>query len=108
MRSIETNHKASFKTVTCLSMLGLLFTSTSAQAIGFRPVGAKMDQVGGAGIAMPFDPTSGNVNQALVGKLDNEISFHPGLVFQRSSLDSSKAHLTFGNPIHPSNKHQNN
>ena len=45
-------------------------------------LGAKMCQMGGAGVATPLDATSGNVNPALMAMDSNELDLQPLAVFK--------------------------
>jgi long-chain fatty acid transport protein len=64
-------------------------------------LGAKMCQMGGAGVAVPLDATSGNVNPALMAKVANEIDLQPIIVFQKESVNTSHSHITEGTPFPP-------
>lgn len=60
-----------------------------------------MCQMGGAGVAIPLDSTSGNVNPALMANVGRDIAIDPMVVIQREKVDTSHAHLTQGTPLPP-------
>lgn len=67
--------------------------------------GAKMCQMGGAGVAETEewapDSTFGNVNPALMTKVGRDIAIDPMMVFQKEKVDTSRTHLTEGTPLPP-------
>ncbi len=60
-----------------------------------------MCQMGGAGVAIPLDSTSGNVNPALMANVGRDIAIDPLIVLQKVQIDTSRAHLTEGTPLPP-------
>lgn len=79
-------------------------SSTPLLANGFLPYcwGAKMCQMGGAGVAARFlDSTAGNVNPALMAYVGRDLSLDPLVVFQKEHIDSSHTKLTEGTPLPP-------
>lgn len=57
--------------------------------------------LGGAGLAQPLDPSGGNLNPALLVRLQNALSFSAGIVHQDQKVDTSHAHLTAETPLPP-------
>jgi long-chain fatty acid transport protein len=74
------------------------FVPTSVLAIGVLPYcfGAKMCQMGGAGVATSLDSTSGNVNPALMANVGRQAALQPLLVIQKETVDTSQTGLTNG------------
>ena len=60
-----------------------------------------MCQMGGAGVAIPLDSTSGNVNPALMANVGRDIAIDPMVVIQKEHVDTSHSHLTSGTPLPP-------
>lgn len=60
-----------------------------------------MCQMGGAGVAMPLDSTSGNVNPALMANVGRQAAIHPLMVLQDETVDTSQTGLTAGSPLKP-------
>jgi len=91
------------QTFSALTLISLTLPSHQVLANGALPycMGAKMCQMGGAGVAIPLDSTSGNVNPALMANVGRDAALDPIVVFQRESVDSSKANLTAGTPLPP-------
>ena len=58
-----------------------------------------MCQMGGAGVAIPLDSLSGNVNPALMANVGNQAGIDPLIVFQKEKIDSSNTLLTAGTPL---------
>lgn len=71
-------------------------------------MGAKMCQMAGAGVAIPLDSTSGNVNPALMANVGRDAALDPIIVFQKETVDSSRANLTAGTPVPPHTHSQTN
>ncbi len=57
--------------------------------------------MGGAGVAIPLDSTSGNVNPALMANVGRDIAIDPLIVFQKEQVDTSRTQLTSGTPLPP-------
>ncbi len=90
------NNNNMLKTFVYLGSSAFILLSTDAMSAGLNAltVGAKQGGVGGAGIAVSFDPTSGSSNPATIARLDNEISIQPGLGHLPQKSDSTNAFLT--------------
>jgi long-chain fatty acid transport protein len=75
-----------------LAVAALALTVTPAAATnGYMGicVGAKNCGMGGAGVALPQDATSGVVNPALIGRVKNQVTVSPGWFHPERSLDRS-------------------
>jgi long-chain fatty acid transport protein len=75
-----------------LAVAALALTVTPAAATnGYMGicVGAKNCGMGGAGVALPQDATSGVVNPALIGRLDSQVTLSPGWFHPERSLNRS-------------------
>lgn len=77
--------------------------SSQLMANGILPYcfGAKMCQMGGAGVAIPLDSTSGNVNPALMANVGRDIAIDPLIVFQQEKVDTSGTQLARVNNLPP-------
>ncbi len=101
-KTSNVSHLVLISTLTLLS--GTVF-SDQLSATGLFPYcfGAKMCQMGGAGVALTkgIDSTFGNVNPALMAQVGRDIAIDPMMVFQKVEVDSSRANLTAGTPLPP-------
>jgi len=97
------SHSSHLLLISTLTILGGTVFSEPLMANGIIPYcfGAKMCQMGGAGVAIPLDSTSGNVNPALMANVGRDIAIDPMMVFQKVQIDTSRAHLTDGTPLPP-------
>ena len=92
-----------FLLISTLTLLGGNVFSETLMANGALPYcfGSKMCQMGGAGVAIPLDSLSGNVNPALMANVGNQAGLDPIIVFQKEKIDSSRTQLTRGTPLPP-------
>lgn len=99
----NTSNFSHFLLISTLILLSGTVFSQQLMANGIIPYcfGAKMCQMGGAGVAIPLDSTSGNVNPALMANVGRDIAIDPLFVFQKVQVDTSRAHLTEGTPLPP-------
>ncbi len=82
-----------------LAAAALALTATPAAATnGYMGicVGAKNCGMGGAGVALPQDATSGVVNPALMGRIKNQVTISPGWFHPERSLDRTGATDSLG------------
>lgn len=98
-----------FQIFSALTFLSLI-SSAHVLANGALPycMGAKMCQMGGAGVAVPLDSTSGNVNPALMANVGRDAAIDPLIVFQKETVDTSQTNLTTGRPFPPHTGTQTN
>ncbi|MBA3814001.1 MAG: outer membrane protein transport protein [Alphaproteobacteria bacterium] len=89
--------------ISALSTVNSTLCSPPLMANGALPycMGAKMCQMGGAGVAIPLDSTSGNVNPALMANVGRDAALDPLVVFQKEHVDTSRTQLTKGTPLPP-------
>lgn len=99
-----------FQVLSLLTFASCFTFSTPTFANGALPycMGAKMCQMGGAGVAIPLDSTSGNVNPALMANVGRDAALDPIIVCQKESVNATKAHLTAGTPLPPPKNQQTN
>jgi len=97
----NTSNFSHFLLISTLTILSESVFSHPLMANGALPYcfGSKMCQMGGAGVAIPLDSLSGNVNPALMANVGNQAGLDPIIVFQREKIDSSRTQLTNGTPL---------
>lgn len=71
-------------------------------------VGAKNCGMGGAGVALPQDATSGALNPALMGRVEDEVTVSPGWFHPERSLDRAGATgALVGSKVNEDSQHLN-
>lgn len=107
---MRTSHSPSFRVMrvasvaVVTSLVGVLHATTASATNGFLShcVGANNCGMGGAGIALPQDATSGALNPALMARVGNQLTVSPGWFHPERYRDMTK--VTNSNPVNPAAK----
>ncbi|MBS0271752.1 MAG: outer membrane protein transport protein [Proteobacteria bacterium] len=88
----------------------LVCSNYAAYGNGALPLSAGANNTGlaGAGIAQPLEATGANLNPALLGYLDNQVSISVGVAHQNQKANTSHSNLVAGTPLPPQTGAQRN